>query len=134
MNRHVFSGDRRRGFVMIAVLVVVMIIMILMVNTWLKQDPVTQQAPITEHVDKADHAAVMGTLQGMNQQLQMMQIEEPGKTFTIEEIRAKLNPAQSRSGGEYVLGTDNKVYHTGFPDLAPPPDMMAKVVPLQVQQ
>lgn len=118
-------ASRRGGWVILVVLVVLLIVMLTMMSTYLKPDPVTQVPQSVQYIDKSDHSAVQANLNSMNTTLQMMMLDNPGKKFTIDELRAKLNPQPSRSGGEYVIGTDNKVYHTGFDDLAPPAEMLS---------
>lgn len=132
MFRH--GIGRQGGWVALVALIVILIIGLVMINTWFKQDPATTTPELISKLDDADHSATMGSLLGMNQQLQMLMIENPGKEFTIEELRAKLNPPPGRSGGDYVIGTDNRVYYTGYPDLAPPPNMLTKIISIQLQQ
>lgn len=135
MYRHGYAhGNRRGGWVFLAALIVIVIILVILLNTWLKPTTRAQTKPVMiERVERADRAAVMMNIKSMETTLQMMDMENPGKEFTIDELRAKLPVPASRSGGDYVIGTDRKVYFTGFEDTAPPPEMLTnpKVIVLK---
>lgn len=111
---------------MLAALIVIVIIMLVLLNTWFKPTtPANTNPPIIENIQRADRSSVLANLNSMNTTLQMMYLENPGREFTMDELRAKLNPPPSRSGGDYVIGTDHKVYFTGFDDTAPPTEMLS---------
>lgn len=135
MYRYGFGPARRRGgWAALAALVVVVIIMLVLLNTWFKPSgPAQTEMPAIQQIERADHSAVLANLSAMNTTLQMMYLENPGREFTMDELRAKLNPPTSRSGGDYVIGTDHKVYFTGFEDTAPPAEMLSdpKVITLK---
>lgn len=135
MYRHGFAhANRRGGWAMLAALVVIVIIMLVLLNTWFKPSEESPAKPqVVVQIRRADHAAVLANLNSMNTTLQMMYLNDPGREFTMDELRAKLNPPASRSGGDYVIGTDHKVYFTGFDDTAPPTEMLSdpKVITLK---
>ncbi len=125
------AGRNRRGWSILVLLIVVVIILIVVSQGPMRPNPVTQVTQMQSQIDRSDQVAVAANIQAMQTQLQMMEMADPGRQFTIEEIRQRLQPAPSRSGGEYLLGPDGRIYHTGYPDLAPPPELLEQMISLE---
>ncbi len=123
----------RRGLAMLMVLIVAGIILILLLNGPLKQAPVTRKTQIEQNIQRADKTSVMMNIRSMETELQMMKLTNPDRQFTTADILERLQPKASGSGGVYYLAPDGKIYHTGFPELAPPPELLAQMIAINAE-